>query len=192
MSAAVGKAKKAPTGPARAPPASRRGKRQPTTEIHRLGADPGAEPRVLDHLVARLPSTHADGGNGSRAHRDRQGVVARLGRRRAHSRGAALVFSFARGGLRCLRLALQPHVEWAVGHLEVGLVHCVRIPASIGAFGLGWVVNWSVDFGFAYEDPLGLVVSFPLLLIPFVLISGATLRWIVTVHSATPVESSTH
>ncbi len=66
------------------------------------------------------------------------------------------------------------------------------IPASIGAFGLGWFVNWSVDFGFAYEDPLGLVVSFPLLLIPFVLISGATLRWIVTVHSATPVESSTH
>ena len=62
MSAAVGKARKAPTGPARAPPASRRGKRQPTTEIHRLGADPGAEPCVLDHLVTRLPSPHADGG----------------------------------------------------------------------------------------------------------------------------------
>ncbi len=83
--------------------------------------------------VARLPSPYADGGNGSRAHRDRQGVVARLGRRRAHWRGAALVFSFASCGLRCLRLAL-PHVELAVGHLEVGLVHCVLEALSESPF----------------------------------------------------------
>ena len=68
-------------------PGKRRGRRQLKTEIHRLGADPGAEPWVLDHLVTRLPSPHADGGNGSWAHRDRQGVVARLGRHRADSRG---------------------------------------------------------------------------------------------------------
>ncbi len=64
MNAAVGKARKAPTGPARAPPVKRQGRHQPTSEIHRLGADPGAEQCVLDHLVARLPSTHADAPKG--------------------------------------------------------------------------------------------------------------------------------
>ena len=44
------------------------------------------------------------------------------------------MFPFARGGLRCLRLALQPHVELAVGHLEVGLVHCVLEALSESPF----------------------------------------------------------
>ena len=43
------------------------------------------------------------------------------------------MFSFARGGLRCLRLAL-PHVELAVGHLEAGLVHCVLEALSESPF----------------------------------------------------------
>ncbi len=66
------------------------------------------------------------------------------------------------------------------------------IPTSVSAFGVGWFVMWSVDFGFAYEDPLGLVVSLALLLIPFVLISGTTLWWIVSVPGVPSLDSSTH
>lgn len=51
MRAAVGKAKKAPTGPARLPPARAEAKARPPLRFHGFGADPGAEPCVLDQLV---------------------------------------------------------------------------------------------------------------------------------------------
>jgi len=53
------------------------------------------------------------------------------------------------------------------------------IPASIFGFGLGWWLMWSIDLGYAYEDPRGLLIGMLFLLIPFVGITGLTLRWLL-------------
>ena len=59
------------------------------------------------------------------------------------------------------------------------------IPASIAAFGLGWFVNGTVDFGLDYNDPRSLVLGVGLILVPFVLISGVSLWWILGPPSKT-------
>lgn len=62
------------------------------------------------------------------------------------------------------------------------------IPASAAAFGLGWFVMWRLDYDL-YSDEIGpFLVNVVLLVVPFVLISALTLRWIL--HSQ--AESSTH
>ena len=53
------------------------------------------------------------------------------------------------------------------------------IPASTFAFGLGWWLNWSIDLGYAYEDPIGLLIGMLILLIPFVGTTGLTLSWLL-------------
>ena len=49
------------------------------------------------------------------------------------------------------------------------------IPASIFAFGLGWWLMWSIDLGYAYEDPRGMLIGMLILLIPFIGITGLSL-----------------
>lgn len=53
------------------------------------------------------------------------------------------------------------------------------IPASVAAFGIGWFLNWKIDFGLDYNDPLTLILGIMLILVPFVLISGLSLGWIL-------------
>jgi len=53
------------------------------------------------------------------------------------------------------------------------------IPATTIAFGLGWLLMWSIDLGYAYEDPMGLFIGMLFLLIPLVGITGLTLRWLL-------------
>jgi hypothetical protein len=57
------------------------------------------------------------------------------------------------------------------------------IPASIASFGLGWFVNWTVDFGLDYNDPRSLILGLGVILVPFVLISGVSLWWILPPRS---------
>lgn len=65
------------------------------------------------------------------------------------------------------------------------------IPASVAAFGLGWFVNWRIDFGLDYNDPLTLIMGVALLLVPFVFISGSSLWWILKVPRTGPLGKST-
>lgn len=53
------------------------------------------------------------------------------------------------------------------------------LPASTAAFGLGWFVTWRLDYDLYSEEIVPLVVNFALLVVPFVLISALTMRWIL-------------
>lgn len=54
------------------------------------------------------------------------------------------------------------------------------VPANAAAFGLGWLVIWRLDFELYSDAILPQIVNFPLLVIPFGLISGCTLWWILS------------
>ena len=64
------------------------------------------------------------------------------------------------------------------------------IPASVAAFGLGWFLNWNIDFGLDYDNPLSLIVGLGLILVPFVLISGVTLWWILSPSPTSRTEAT--
>lgn len=53
------------------------------------------------------------------------------------------------------------------------------IPASAAAFGLGWFVMWRLDYDLYSDEIVPLLVNLALLVVPFVLISALTLRWIL-------------
>jgi hypothetical protein len=62
------------------------------------------------------------------------------------------------------------------------------IPANTAAFGLGWYVTLNIDFGLDYNSPLSPIVGAALILLPFALISGSTLWWIL--NASTPNQPS--
>lgn len=53
------------------------------------------------------------------------------------------------------------------------------IPASTAAFGLGWFVMWRLDYDLYSDDVVPLLANLALVVVPFVLISGLALRWIL-------------
>jgi hypothetical protein len=53
------------------------------------------------------------------------------------------------------------------------------LPASTAAFGLGWFVMWRFDYDLYSDEIVPFVVNLALLVVPFVLISGLTMRWIL-------------
>jgi hypothetical protein len=72
--------------------------------------------------------------------------------------------------------------QWLVLRRHVNLAS-LWIPASIAAFGFGWWLQWSIDFGFEYNDPMGLLFGILILVIPFIGISGFVLGWLLKENS---------
>ena len=95
------------------------------------------------------------------------GTTEELARRGLNTETVGLVLGAAAGVAQWVVLRLRsPRAIW-------------WIPANVAAFGLGWLVNWTVDFGLDYNDPRSLILGVGLILVPFVLISGVSLWWIL-------------
>ena len=65
------------------------------------------------------------------------------------------------------------------------------IPASTAAFGLGWFVMWRLDYDLYSDEIVPFLVNLALLVFPFVLISGLTLRWILRPRAGSPTHTRT-
>ncbi len=101
------------------------------------------------------------------------GTTPELARRGLSSESVGVVLGASASVLQWL--VLRPQVEGA------GL----WIPANTAAFGLGWWVNWSIDFGLAYESLLSIIVGLLVLVIPYLVISGLAMTWLLRKRAPT-------
>ena len=80
--------------------------------------------------------------------------------------------------------------QWVVLRRESGRA-IWWIPANTAAFGLGWFVMWRLDYDLYSDEIVPFLVNLALLVVPFVLISAFTLRWILRPRAGSPTQART-